>query len=136
MGPGHAGHGSLEFLLSTDRAESSPGIDESERLTAAGALISGPVVVTALEAVAWLTLIPVLSVEHLEYAAEDAHGLSPRSVWMYPHSESFPSQSTISLETPVTRMPSSERTFAFKALIKSVFDELFIFGSGVSGNTA
>ena len=139
MGPGRARHGGLEFLLSTDRAEASPVIDEAQRLTATDALISGPVVFTALEAVVRVTII--LSVEHmesadLEDAVEDAHGLSPRSVWMYPHSVSAPSQSTISLETPVTRMPSSARTLAFNALIKSVLDELFIFGSGVSGKTA
>ena len=32
--------------------------------------------------------------------------------------------------------PSSARALAFKALIKSVLDELFIFGSDVSGKTA
>ena len=76
MGPSHAGRGGFEFLLSTDRAKASPGIDEAKRLTAAVTFISGPVVIAALEASAWLTLtlIPVLSLEHLEDAAEDAAG--------------------------------------------------------------
>ena len=134
MGPGRARHGGLQFLLPTDRAEASSVIDEAQRLTAADALISGPVVFTALEAV--VRLILILSLEYLEYAAEDAHGLSPRSVRIYPHSVSGPFQSTISLETPVIERPSSATALAFNALMKSVLDELFIFGSGVSGNTA
>ena len=134
MGPGRPGRGGLQLLLFTYRAEASSVIDEAQRLTAANALISGPVVFTALEAVVRVTII--LSVEYLEYAAEDAHGLSPRSVRMYPHSVSGPFQSTISLETPVTERPSSATALAFNALMKSVLDELFIFGSGVSGNTA
>ena len=52
MGPGRAGRGGLEFILPTDRAEAPPGIDEAKRLTAARTLISGPVVIAALEAVA------------------------------------------------------------------------------------
>ena len=136
MGPGRAGRGGLQLLLSTDRAEASSVIDEAQRLTAANALISGPVVFTALEAVAWLILMSVLSLEYLEDAAEDAHGLSPRSVRMYPHSVSGPFQSTKSLETPVLARPSSATALAFNALMKSVLDELFIFGSGVSGKTA
>ena len=70
MGPGRAGRGGLEFILPTDRAEAPPGIDEAKRLTAARTLISGPgpVVIAALEASEWLTLIPVLSLEYLEDA--------------------------------------------------------------------
>jgi len=136
MGPGRPGRGGLQLLLFTYRAEASSVIDEAQRLTAADALISGPVVITALEAIAWLTLMSVLSLEYLEDAAEDAHGLSPRSVRMYPHSVSAPCQSMISLETPVIERPSSATALAFNALMKSVLDELFIFGSGVSGNTA
>lgn len=134
MRPGRARDGGFQFLLPTHRAEASSGIDEAKRLTAASALISGPVVITALEAVAWL--MSVLSVEYLKDAAEDAHGQSPRSVWIYPHSVSVPVQSMTSLETPVTGTPSSATALAFKALIKSDLDELFIFGSGVSGKTA
>ena len=134
MRPGRPGPGGLQLLLFTDRAEASPVIDEAQRLTATDALISGPVVITALEAV--VRLISILSVEYLEDAAKDAHGLSPRSVRIYPHSVSAPFQSMISLETPEIERPSSETAFAFNALIKSVLDELFILGSGVSGNTA
>ena len=68
MGPGRAGRGGLEFILPTDRAEAPPGIDEAKRLTAARTLISGPVVIAALEASEWLTLMPVLSLEYLEDA--------------------------------------------------------------------
>lgn len=56
------------------------------------------------------------------------HPRQPRQHHSYPHSVWFPSQSTTSLDTPLTGTPIFFITPSFNALMKVVLAELFIFG--------